>query len=214
MGLWAITRDQTEEVAPTNSPPSVSTVPLVHQQLMALRVTRKTPVENLLTLPLDLTVKSDERISFEFKLSQPGAVYLLLENTDHSWRWLDASPTGQAVISATDNWTVMPKDSWYVLDDKVGVERFHLLYVPRDVEWSLTQIIAPARISIERGNRWDGSAMLGPESAEKISSWFRNNGVEMKADGRQNGNEVIFDLWQEADATKAAFYRIELQHVQ
>ncbi len=220
-GLWLfanreeqpVTATPTITVSPSPLPPTPS-APLVHLEVMNFRVTRKDQVDKLKTLPLDLTVKSGERISFEFKLAHPGAVYLMLENDDHSWRWLDAAFHGPAAISPADRWIVMPRDSWYVLDENAGLEKFWMLYVPRGSESSLAEMIASDEMTIERSGKWEGSAILKPDKAESISNWLKANAIELKAAGSQVGKEVIFNLWQDAELSKASFYRIELKHIQ
>lgn len=217
--LFANRKDQPVAATPTatispSPSPATPSVPPVHLEVMNFRVTRKDAVDKLKTLPLDLTVKSGERISFEFNLASPGAVYLMLENDDHSWRWLDAAANGQVAISAADRWIVLPQDSWYVLDDNAGLEKFWTLYVPRGADSSLADLIASNGIAVERNGRWEGSATLKPEQAEAISNWLKANAVELKATGNQVGKEVIFNLWQDAELSKASFYRIELKHIQ
>ncbi len=220
-GLWLFAKREEQPVAATPTAtvsPSLllptPSAPPVHLEVMNFRVTRKDQVDKLKTLPLDLTVKSGERISFEFKLANPGAIYLMLENDDHSWRWLDAASNGQAAIAPADRWIVLPRDSWYVLDDNAGLERFWMLYVPPGAESSLAELVASNGIAVEHSGKWEGSAILKPEQSEAISNWLKANGAELKASGSQVGKEVIFNLWQNAELSKASFYRIELKHIQ
>jgi len=194
------------------SVPAVLAVPAIHRDVLTYRITRKEPVENLKTLPLDLRVGSNERILFEFQLAAPGAIYLLLENSDRSLRWIDADSDGQAAVLPANRWIEVPRDYWYVLDTKAGTESFWLLYVPRDLDWSLAKA-AQTAFSIERGGKWEGTAIIEPEAAGQVLNSLKSAGAEMKATGKQNGNEAMFSLWQEFETDRVSFHRIELKHV-
>lgn len=203
----AISDSRTPAISPTLAP-------LVRHDVMTYRITRKQAVDQLRTLPLDLRVHSEERVIFEFKLSQPGEIYLMAESGDHSWRWLDAAAEGKASVFPAGRWIETPRDSWYVLDDKAGTETFWVFYIPRETSWSLAETIAPAQSTIERGGKWDGTAVIYPPSAERVLRWFKNNAAEMKASGKLEGDQVQFSLWHQSEAARASFHRIELKHIE
>ena len=217
--FWIFNRkpESSPDTPPTNSPasavlPPSAPVDAIRRDVMTYRITRKQPFAGLRTLPLDLSAKSDERILFEFKLNAPGAVYLIAEQGDHSWRWLDASENGQASVFPAGRWIELPRDSWYVLDNRTGAEVFWLLCASRELNWSLAEAAAPAQLAVERGGRWQGSAAIEPATVDRLVNWLKTNGKEMNASGTLTGDEVQFSLWQEAELNRVSFHRIELKH--
>jgi hypothetical protein len=198
-------------VTPAASPPGQTRL-TVWKPLFEYRIRRNKPVANLLTLPLDQTVQSDERIWFEFNLSQQAAIYLLQEEESGSWIWIDPTTDGRAPIRKTGNWISIPKDHFCVIGEKTGEEKFWVIYVPPHVNWSLTDAIAPSRISLneQKGN---GTAEIEPDAATRLLARLNQDGVRLEADGSQNGKIVTFLLRQPAEAPGVAFYQIKLNHV-
>lgn len=218
LGFWKLNRQSNQSPVAENTPAPSSPAPsasvsAIRRDVLTYRVTRKQPVAGLRTLPLDLSAKSDERILFEVKLKAPGALYLMAESGDHSWRWLDAAANGQAAIFPANQWIELPRDSWYVLDNRTGSEVFWLLYAPRELNWSLAEAAAPAQLALERGRRWEGTAAIEPTTVDRLLNWLKTNGGEMKVSGNQSGDEALFSLWQEAETNRVSFHRIELKHV-
>lgn len=208
----------------SSKPPALVATPspspaAIKRDVMSYRIVRKTPVNGLLTLPVDRTVKANERILFEFQPAQAGRLYLMMENSDHSWRWFNASQDGRGTPIAANGKIELPSDKWYVLDDTVGVEKFWLFYVPDGANWSLAESIAPASIRIESAGKWAGTSPISAEAAERILGWFKSNGAELKAASQQNDSQVLVQLWQQtagnqSDDRLPAYHLIELNHIQ
>ncbi|MEP7341288.1 MAG: protein kinase [Acidobacteriota bacterium] len=191
----------------------------IKRDVLSYRIVRKTPVSGLLTLPVDRTVKTNERILFEFQPRQAGRLYLMMENSDHSWRWFNAAKDGRGTAIAANGKIELPSDKWYVLDDNAGVEKFWLFYVPDGMNWSLAESLAPASIRIESAGKWTGTSEIRAEAAEKILGWFKSTGAELKAASQQNDRQVLVQLWQQTagnhpDDSLPAYHLIELNHIQ
>jgi serine/threonine protein kinase len=200
--------------APSPAAPSpVSAPSAILKDLLSYRVRLEGSRSGLITLPLDLTVRSREEIFFQFKLTQPGAVYLLEELKDGSWRWFDATASGQAPVRPAGKWTDLPREHYYTLNDEVGVEKFRVIYVPEHLRWSLAEAIAPARVEISRDEKFEGSAVIQPDAVNRALARLNADGVQPEAEGSQNGNAVEYRLRQRGDELRAAHYQITLNHI-
>jgi serine/threonine protein kinase len=215
---WSQREKQSSKLPAVVATPSPSPA-TIKRDVLSYRIVRKTPVNGLLTLPVDRTVKTNERILFEFQPAQAGRLFLMMENSDHSWRWFNASQDGSGTAIATNGKIELPSDKWYVLDDTVGVERFWLFYVPDGANWSLAESLAPASIRIESAGKWTGTSEIRAEAAEKILGWFKSNGAELKAASQQNDRQVMVQLSQQMtgnqpDDRLPTYHLIELNHIQ
>ncbi len=195
---------------PVTTTPSISPV---RMDLLAYRIMRERPHADLLTLPLDRTVRSGESIFFEFKLAKPGAIYLLEELEDKSWRWFDASATGQASLKPAGSRIDVPQKSFYALDDKIGVEKFWLIYVPENLHWTLSEAVTPSRIEMRNDKNSDGTALIDPETAKRLLSLLETDGIEMESQESQNGNAIEYRLWKARDELRVAYFQITLNHI-
>jgi hypothetical protein len=220
--LWPKQSRDSEAKNPSTSPTVTTTAPspglapsAVWKPLFEYRIRRNKPVANLLTLSLDQTVYSEERIWFEFNLSQPAAIYLFQEEESGSWIWIDTTADGRSPIRKAENWLSIPKDHFCVIGEKTGEEKFWVVYVPPQVNWSLNDAIAPSRISLneQKGN---GTAEIEPDAAARLLARLNQDGVRLEADGSQSGQGqkiVTFVLRQPGEASRVAFYQIKLNHI-
>ncbi len=204
----------TPQSAPSQAAPSpVNTPSAVLKDLLSYRVRLEGSRSGLITLPLDLKVRSREEIFFQFKLTQPGAVYLLEELKDGSWRWFDATPSGQSPVRPAGKWIKVPRGQTYVLNDETGEEKFRVIYVPEHLHWSLAEAVAPSRIVISAKEDSKGTALIGTEAVSRAQALLNADGVQLEAEGGQNGNAVEYRLRQRGDELRAAHYQITLNHI-
>jgi serine/threonine-protein kinase len=217
--LWPKQEQDPEVKNPSTSPtvtitaPSpIQATPAVWKPLFEYRIRRNKPVANLLTLPLDQTVQSDERIWFEFNLKQQAAIYLFQEEESGSWIWIDPPTDDRPSIKKAGNWISIPRDHFCVIGEKTGEEKFWVIYVPPQVNWSLNDAVAPARISLneQKGN---GTAEIEPDAATRLLARLNQDGVRLEAEGKQSGKIVTFLMRQPGEASKVAFYQIKLNHI-
>jgi len=193
--------------------PEAAVKPIQKKDLLEYRVKREKPVENLITLPLDHTVRSGESIFFEFKLAQPGAIYLMEEMIDKSWRWFDATGKGEAPLKPAGVWEDVPHGRFYVLDNDLGVEKFWLIYVPDKLHWTLAEAIAPSRIELSKEKVSKGTGVIDPVTVDRLVSQLAADGVRLEAEGSKNGDAIEFRLRQPGDDLRVAYYQIALNHV-
>lgn len=199
--------------APSQAAPSpVNTPSAVLKDLLSYRVRLDPPVGGLITPP-DLTVRSGQSIYFQFKLAQPGAVYLLEELKDGSWRWFDATPSGQARVQPAGKWIDLPREHYYTLNDEIGEEKFRVIYVPEHLRWSLAEAVAPARVEISRDKKFQGSAEIQPDAVNRALSRLNADGIGLEAEGSRIGNAIEYRLRQRGDEPRAAHYQITLNHI-
>ncbi|MGH9836831.1 MAG: hypothetical protein ACRD9Y_27715, partial [Blastocatellia bacterium] len=200
---------------PVSSPATSSSIdapPAVLKDHLSYRVRLDRSAGGLITLP-DLTVRSGDSIFFQFKLTQPGAVYLLEELKDGSWRWFDATASGQAQVQPAGKWIDLPREHYYTLNDEIGVEKFRVIYVPEHLRWSLAEAVSPSRVEISRDKKFEGSAVIQPEAVNRALARLNADGVELEAEVSRIGNAVEYRLRQRGDELRAAHYQITLNHI-
>jgi hypothetical protein len=142
-----------------------------------------------------------------------GALYLLEELKDGSWRWFNAAASGRQPINPAGKWVELPRGQYYTLDDEAGEERFLVIYVPEHLPWSLAEAVAPSRISVSTEKWRAGTALIEPEAVSRALARLNADGVELEAQGSQIGNAFEFRLRQPGEEPRAAYYRIKLNHV-
>jgi serine/threonine protein kinase len=197
---------------PAPSPATSNTPSAVLSDLLGYRVRLNRPSGGLITPP-DLTVRSGQSIFFQFKLARPGAVYLLEELKDGSWRWFDATASGQAPVQPAGKWIDLPREHYYTLNDEIGTEKFRVIYVPEHLRWSLAEAVAPARVEISREKKFEGSAVIAPEAVNRALARLNVDAVALEAEGSRIGNAVEYRLRQRGDELRAAHYQITLNHI-
>ncbi|MGH9837674.1 MAG: protein kinase domain-containing protein [Blastocatellia bacterium] len=197
---------------PRPSPaPIATTPPVALRDLLYYRVRLDRP--GGLIMPPNLTVRSGDSIFFQFKLTQPGALYLLEELKDGSWRWFNAITSGQQPVFPAGKWVGLPRGQYYELNDEVGEERFRVIYVPEHLRWSLAEAVAPSQIGISAEKKSEGSALIEPEAVRRALARLNAEGVELGAEGSRTGNAIEFRLRQPGEELRVAHYRITLNHI-
>ena len=154
--------------------------------------------------PTVTRVKSGERISFEFKLARPGRLYVLYEDDYGFLLWLNRLEDGDAQYAPAEQWVRIP-DRWILVDDTPRIEKFWVLHVPDGLDWSLTKAVFPEAFSIR-----PGIAEITRETAARLISLVKNEGVELKSLSDRNG---LVALTKPAEKNQLAFYKIELEHI-
>jgi hypothetical protein len=180
--------------------------------LLYYRVRLDRPAGGLITPP-DLTVRSGQSVYFQFKLTRPGAVYLLEELKDGTWRWFDATASGQAPVQPAGKWIDLPRRQYYTLNDEAGPEKFRVIYVPDPLRWSLAEAVAPAPVEISREKKFAGSAVIEPEAVSRALTQLNLDGLPLEAEGSRIGNAVEYRLRQRGEELRAAHYQITLNHI-
>jgi hypothetical protein len=164
-------------------------------------------------VPLNLQVQSGEDLWFEFKLARPGALYLFHEESDRSWRWIDAAPSGRAPVHPADRLIVTPKDFYYHLDDQTGEENFFLIYAPDAASWSLPEAIAPASLIFSREARRSGTAVIDASASGRLRQQLEKNSARLLLVDRQGQRDEMLRLYQPGDPNQPAFAQITLIHI-
>jgi hypothetical protein len=198
---------------PSPTPDAGGTSHAALTELLQYRVKLERPIGGLITPPPDLTVRSGESFFFQFRLMRAGALYLLEELKDGSWRWFNAAASGRQPINPAGKWVELPRGQYYTLDDEAGEERFLVIYVPEHLPWSLAEAVAPSRISVSTEKWRAGTALIEPEAVSRALARLNADGVELEAQGSQIGNAFEFRLRQPGEEPRAAYYRIKLNHV-
>ncbi len=215
---WMLRKTNSRAPNPLNPAPSpaasnpVNAPSAVIKDLLSYRIRFDRPAGGLITPP-NLTVRSGQSIFFQFKLTRPGAVYLLEELKDGSWRWFDATASGQAPVQPAGKWIDLPREHYYTLNDETGEEKFRVIYVPEHLRWSLAEAVSPSRVEISREKKFEGSAVIEPEAVNRALARLNVDGVGLEAEGSRIGNAVEYRLRQRGDELRAAHYQITLNHI-
>ncbi len=214
---WMLRKMNSETtISPNPGPTAIASNPapsFVLKDQLYYRVRLERPAGGLMTLPLDLTVRSGESVYFQVKLTQPGAVYLLEELNDGSWRWFDAIASGQSPVRPAGRWIDLPRKQYYTLNDEVGAENFRVIYVPEHLRWSLAEAVAPSRVEMSRDKKFAGSAVIEPEAVSRALARLNTDGVQLEAEASRIENAVEFRLRQRGEEMRVAHYLITLNHI-
>jgi serine/threonine protein kinase len=206
---WQLRKMNEERQRPAPSPtPTVAAsppvvVPVVLQDVLAYRIGLEHGDRERF-LP-DLTVRNGDAVSFQFRLMRPGALYLLEELKDGSWRWFNATQSDQPPRNPAGKWIALPRDQTYQFNDEVGEEQFRVIYVPEGLEWSLAETFAPLQLQISAEEKSKGTALIQPDAVRRAQAWLDASGVSLSAEGSR--------LQQPGAAPRVAHYRITLNHV-
>jgi hypothetical protein len=118
--------------------------------------------------------------------------------------WLNRLENGDGQYAPAEQWLRIP-DRWILIDDTPRTEKFWVIYVPDELDWSLTKAVLPETFSVRLG-----IAEITREAAARLITAVKSEGLELK---RFGDNKVSVELSKPGEKNQLSFYRIELEHV-
>jgi len=178
---------------------------LARDGVLEYRIATETPSTNRDNGDTPLTsVRSGERIGLELKPVRPGRLYALYEDDYGFLLWLNPLENGDAQYAPAGAWLRVPA-KWILIDDTPRTEKFWVIYVPEELDWSLKKAVLPETFSIR-----SGIAEIPREAAARLITLVKNEGLELKPSA---DNKFPVALTKPRGKNQLAFYRIELKHV-
>jgi hypothetical protein len=200
------TTTNTRVIGPTPQPTSGTTpqsLPVV--TLAEYRAVLETPTAKLDTLPDDNEIRSGEAVHFLVRLTRPGSVYLLHQRGDGFLEWVNR----RAQEGRAGEWLQIPQNKEQVIavDDRLGAEKFLLIYVPEDSDWTLAKAISPQTLI-----GGEGMPAIPKAAAATLRDSVRSAGVEMSSTAERVERSVTHKLVAADEKNKLAFHEFELSH--
>ena len=177
-------------------------------RLLEYRIKRENTTGELVTLPLDNTIRAGESYAFEVKLIHPGSLYVFSqqsEKNDGSWQWLNAPANAKAQTTRVGEWLQSPFGYWLKGDAKTSLKKYLLVFVPQGVNWSVAQTLASEPLSVK-----NTIAEIPPEIASGIQASLKREAVDLNAVSSQQGKAVSFSLSKKDGPSQISFYEVQM----
>ncbi len=200
--VWLLLPSSSRDDATKTSPAAASA------SVVEYRIKRETPTTELETLNVENLVKADEGFGFEIKLTSPGAVYLFGEQSDKndgSWRWLNAPRAGEAPATRVGEWTPVPFGYWLRMLPGLAEEKFMIVYVPRNLDWS------PAMIGVSNLTIKNGVAEVSREAVANLKAYLQREATPLNSTNDVRDKNVRFSLSKEGTTNRLLFAEFSLK---
>jgi serine/threonine protein kinase len=178
--------------------------------LIEYQIKLERPTAELETLAENNVVKSGEFFAFEVKLLTSGSLYFFSQysaKNDGSWRWLNAPESEKEPLPEAGKWLQIPQKNWIGMDGDAGVERYLIVYVPKEVNWS------PVKMSGKKApfNKTGVMEISGANTVE-IMAYLRQEAVQLNSAVERRNRRVCFSLSAPEKTNRLAFYEIYVNH--
>jgi hypothetical protein len=127
------------------------------------------------------------------------------EREDGFFEWVNQ----RAQYGRAGEWLQVPQNKEQVIavDDKPGMERFLLIYVPSGADWTLEEALRPQGLI-----KGDGLPSIPKDAATKLIDSIRSEGIEMSSTTERLERTVTHKLVAADAKDKLAFHEFQLNH--